>query len=88
MTPEGDGGPVRTCVACRQEAVKHLLLRLVAGASGGVVLDRAGRLPGRGAYLHPQPGCVDLARRRRALERALKSAPSKDLWQELDAIVN
>jgi predicted RNA-binding protein YlxR (DUF448 family) len=66
--------PVRTCVACRQEAGKAELVRFVRRPDGTVGLDRTGRAAGRGAYLHATPECVELARKRRSLDRAL-SAP-------------
>lgn len=35
--------------------------------------DLRGRLPGRGASVHPDPACLDLAERRRAFPRALRT---------------
>jgi predicted RNA-binding protein YlxR (DUF448 family) len=64
---------VRTCVGCREEGTKTSLVRLVRGADGTVHLDPPGRAPGRGAYLHLTERCIDQARRRKALERALKA---------------
>jgi predicted RNA-binding protein YlxR (DUF448 family) len=64
--------PVRTCVGCRQRAAKSSLLRLVV-AGDAIVPDPGARLPGRGAYLHPSQGCFELAQRRRALVRALRT---------------
>jgi uncharacterized protein len=37
-----------------------------------VLPDPQGRLPGRGASLHPDPGCFDLAERRRVFPRAFR----------------
>ena len=63
---------MRTCVGCKERAVKSSLLRLVA--VGDVIRpDPQARLPGRGAYLHPSLACLDLARRRRAFPRALRT---------------
>ena len=67
--------PVRTCVGCRQRAAKSDLLRLVVvtdDAVDRVVPDPTGRRPGRGASLHPDLRCLDLAQRRRALGRAFR----------------
>ena len=75
--------PVRTCIACRQEAGKRALIRIVRGASGDAMVDRSGRAPGRGAYLHHDPGCLETARKRRALERSLGVAVAPELWSEL-----
>jgi uncharacterized protein len=40
--------------------------------SARVVADPRLRLPGRGAWLHPTPKCLDLAVRRKAFGRALR----------------
>jgi uncharacterized protein len=72
-------------VACRQEAGKQALLRLVRAADGSARLDPSGRASGRGAYLHPATTCLDLARRRHALERALKAHVPEELWPALAA---
>ncbi|MBZ6231176.1 YlxR family protein [Streptomyces olivaceus] len=63
--------PERTCVGCRKRAVKSTLLRTVA-VEGHCTPDPRGTLPGRGAYVHPVPVCVDQAVRRRAFPRALR----------------
>jgi predicted RNA-binding protein YlxR (DUF448 family) len=49
------------------------LIRLVA-ATTEVAVDVRQVAPGRGAYLHLSRECLDLAVRRRAVGRALKSA--------------
>ena len=63
--------PVRTCVGCRARAAKSDLLRVVAVA-GSLVPDPRGRMPGRGAHMHPNRDCLALAERRRAFGRALR----------------
>ena len=69
--------PVRTCIGCRDCTAAAELLRVVvardsAGQSVEVVPDPRRCLPGRGAWVHPEPGCVALAERRRAFGRALR----------------
>ncbi|HEY9349354.1 MAG TPA: YlxR family protein [Acidothermales bacterium] len=63
--------PVRTCVGCRGRVARTELLRTVV-VEDRIVPDPAGRLPGRGASLHPVLGCLDLAERRRAFPRAFR----------------
>src|SRR6266851_4672137 len=75
--------PVRTCVACRQEADKKTLVRVVRDASGGAAIDVTGHAPGRGAYLHRDAACVEIARKKRALDRALKASVGAEIWTEL-----
>lgn len=68
----GRACPERTCVGCRERAARRDLLRVVV-AEGACVPDPRGTLPGRGAYVHRDLGCLDLAQRRRAFPRALRS---------------
>jgi hypothetical protein len=65
--------PVRTCVACRQAQGKRELVRVVRTLSGPVEVDPTGKKAGRGAYLHPQKSCWQLAFKKHALEHALKT---------------
>ncbi|MDQ0583813.1 YlxR family protein [Streptomyces rishiriensis] len=69
--------PERTCVGCRERAAKTELLRIVA-IKDACVPDPRGTLPGRGAYLHPAPVCLDQAVRRRAFTRALRAPGALD----------
>ena len=74
-------GPVRTCVGCRKRELAVDLLRVVAVDGNGeyaVTVDPARKLPGRGAWLHPDPQCLDAAIRRRAFVRALRITGSPD----------
>ncbi len=81
--PPGSGLPVRTCIGCRERALATDLLRVVAQqreADGYVlVLDPKRRLPGRGAWLHPDGTCLTKAERRRAFGRALRVSGQLDL---------
>ena len=68
-------------MGCGARAAKSDLLRLVA-VGDLIVPDAAARLPGRGAYLHPQQGCWDRALRRRALTRALRQPGAHPAGEE------
>jgi predicted RNA-binding protein YlxR (DUF448 family) len=74
---------VRTCVACRQEGDKRNLVRIVRIASGGAAVDRTGHADGRGAYLHANPACIEIARKRRAIERSLNTTVTPNVWDQL-----
>jgi uncharacterized protein len=65
--------PQRTCVACRRVEGKRQLVRVVRTAEGSVEVDPTGKKNGRGAYLHADPSCWDLALKRKALQHALKT---------------
>ena len=63
--------PMRQCTGCREHKPKQALIRVVRSPEGEVSLDFKGKSPGRGAYLCPDPECLEKARRSRALARAL-----------------
>ncbi|WP_454085053.1 YlxR family protein [Georgenia sp. Marseille-Q6866] len=77
-SPPGEG-QVRTCVGCRAKAPRSALVRVVlVPQSPRAVVDERTDAPGRGAWLHADRACLDLADRRRAIPRALRSAGPVD----------
>ncbi|MBO3723900.1 YlxR family protein [Actinomyces bowdenii] len=70
--------PERTCVGCRGKAPRSQLLRLVLAPGPVLEVDARATRPGRGAWIHPDPGCLSLAERRRALGRALRTSAPLD----------
>ncbi|HET9052182.1 MAG TPA: YlxR family protein [Candidatus Dormibacteraeota bacterium] len=82
--------PERTCVGCRAARPKSELARLVlprAEEGAAIALDPTGRRNGRGAYLcadHPLD-CLATALKRRALPRALRTAPERVDVESLEA---
>lgn len=64
--------PLRTCIGCRSQAAKAELLRVTWREGVGPVADPRQVAPGRGAYLHPETACLQLAVKRRAAGRALR----------------
>ena len=60
---------LRRCVACRQLLDRRLFWRVIRDHKDGVLLD-AGM--GRSAYLCKQEECLEEARRRKRLQKALR----------------
>lgn len=79
--------PQRTCIGCRQVRSKRELVRLVLPAEGPVAVDPTGKRNGRGAYLCRGSGttCLDQARKRRAVTRALRAEPDRVDYEALAA---
>ena len=61
---------MRTCTGCRVVAAQRALVRVVFDGPR-LVVDRARRLPGRGAYVHPTAACVTIAGLARSLRRSV-----------------
>ena len=62
--------PMRQCLGCRVMKPKRELIRVVRSPEGDVSLDFKGKLPGRGAYVCPDPACLKRATKSKALSRA------------------
>ena len=79
--------PIRTCVGCRRAEPATTMVRCVYNpACQCLVVDADRRLPGRGAWIHPDATCVERARRSRAFARALRLDPATSVvptWEEL-----
>ena len=63
---------------------KKDLIRVVRSPEGAVSLDFKGKLPGRGAYVCPDPACLATAKKSRALERAFSAPLPPEVWEELE----
>ena len=49
--------PQRTCISCQRVLPKRELVRVVRTPSSEIVIDRTGKVAGRGAYLCPYRDC-------------------------------
>jgi len=59
-------------------------MRVVRTATGEVAIDSTGRTAGRGAYLCRTAECIDIAIRKGALSRALRTPLPTDLRTALE----
>ena len=79
--------PQRMCIACRASDGKRDLIRLVRTADG-VHLDASGKMPGRGAYVHPQVNCWEEALSGSLIQKALRTKISAENLSTLSASVS
>jgi predicted RNA-binding protein YlxR (DUF448 family) len=70
--------PERSCVGCRRRVRKDALVRIVRSVNGTLRVDPSGSAPGRGAYVHRDPRCVEEAFARDGLRRALRAGGERD----------
>ncbi len=75
--------PIRKCVGCEDSSSKKELIRIVKNKELGIVLDKTGKLNGRGAYLCKDIECLEKAIKKRKLNHALKSEISEDIYKEI-----
>ena len=76
--------PKRMCIACRQMKNQNELLRIVRdNASGEIVTDIQKKKLGRGAYICSDEKCINIAMKKKGIERHLKSVVDANLYEEL-----
>ena len=75
--------PQRQCMGCRERKAKKDMLRVVRGTDGNVTLDFGGKLNGRGAYICPDPNCLQKAQKSKSLERSLETQIPEEVYLRL-----
>lgn len=76
--------PMRKCVGCGEMKNKKEMMRVLKTAENEIVLDTTGRKNGRGAYLCFCKECLQNAAKNRGLERSLKVAIPKEVYESLE----
>lgn len=71
---------LRRCVACKKLLDRQQLLRVVRDHQDGVVLTHG---MGRSAYLCPNEYCLEEARKRKRLQKALRCQVPESVFEVL-----
>ncbi len=79
--------PIRMCCVCREHKAKSLLTRFVIN-NGKVIIDDSYKISGRGAYICKNMNCLKKARKIKALERALASNITDDMYDDMERALN
>ena len=74
--------PLRKCVACQQMVPKNELFRVVKTADG-VSVDLTYKAQGRGAYVCRKKECIELADKKKGLNRSLKCPVNPEVIENL-----
>jgi hypothetical protein len=76
--------PLRKCTGCGEMKNKKEMLRIIKTPEDEIVLDTTGKKNGRGAYICSCSECFLKAKKTRALERSLKTAIPKEVYDALE----
>lgn len=76
------------CTGCGEMKEKSALLRVVLTPEGEILLDLKGKVSGHGAYVCKSAECLKKAIKTRRLERNLKTAISKEVYERLGEEIN
>ena len=72
---------LRRCVSCRELLDREQLWRVIRLAKGGLALDQG---MGRSAYLCQRQECLEEAKRRKRLQRALRCQVADTVYASLE----
>ncbi len=75
--------PIRTCLGCGEPKEKRVLIRVVRTPEGEILLDLTGKKSGRGAYICPNPECLQKAKRAKRLERSFGCEIPEEIYVRL-----
>ena len=74
--------PERTCIVCRTKKDKSEFIRIVK-TKEDIVLDKTGKVAGRGAYICDSLECINKCKKTHALNRAFKQEVSEQTYTDL-----
>ena len=74
--------PQRKCVGCQNTFQKRELIRIVKSEEG-IFVDPTGKKNGRGAYICKNLQCLELAFKRKNLERSFKCRVDENIYENL-----
>ncbi|GEN33632.1 RNase P modulator RnpM [Aneurinibacillus danicus] len=76
--------PQRKCLATREMFEKRDLLRIVRTPEGEIKIDPTGKASGRGAYVSRSREAFDIVKKKKLLNRALKTEVTDEKYEELE----
>lgn len=76
--------PMRQCTGCGERKDKRELIRIIKTPEGEIAVDFTGKKNGRGAYICNSTDCLKLAKKRKSLERSLKTTIPDEIYEKLE----
>lgn len=80
--------PMRRCLATNESFPKKELLRIVRTPEGEVKVDLTGKLNGKGAYISRSKEALDIARKKKVLNRALETEIPESVYEQIEQVIN
>ncbi|MDO4940591.1 MAG: YlxR family protein [Erysipelotrichaceae bacterium] len=80
--------PMRKCLATQESFPKKDLLRIVRTPEGEVKVDVTGKLNGKGAYISKSMEALNIAKKKKVLDRALEVSVPEEVYVEIERIIN
>lgn len=75
---------MRQCTGCGVRKEKKELIRIIKTPEDLIEIDFTGKKNGRGAYICNSVECLEIARKRKSLERSLKVTIPEEVYNALE----
>ncbi|SEF49769.1 hypothetical protein SAMN04487934_101352 [Eubacterium ruminantium] len=75
--------PIRKCVGCNTSKLKSEMYRIIRTGEGEILLDKTGRMNGRGAYICKDKKCIEKAAKSNSLSKAFGIPVSAEIYEGL-----
>ena len=75
---------LRMCVVTRNREDKRNLLRIVKDQENNVFVDVTGKQNGKGAYITKSKEVLEMAKKNKALDRALECEVPESIYEEIE----
>ena len=76
----------RTCVGCNIKKDKSELIRIVRQIDDNIVIDKTGKLQGRGAYICGDRSCLEKIIKSNKLGRTFEISVPEKIYEELRGV--
>ena len=78
---------LRTCVVSKEQFEKKDLIRIVRNKEGEIFVDETGKQNGRGAYIKRDLEVLELAKKNKALDRALDIEVPEEVYERIEKVI-
>ena len=74
-------------MGCNEKKDKRELIRIVFNKQGEILVDRTGKLEGRGAYICDDINCLEKVIKTKRLERTLNTKIEDEIYNKLRGVI-
>ena len=77
----------RKCMACNTKKDKYELIRIIKKNNGEILVDKTGKLDGRGAYICNDIACLEKVIKSNRIGKVLKSNIDKKIYEDIRGVI-
>ena len=79
--------PQRTCIGCNEKKDKKDLIRIVKNKDNEILVDKTGKLNGRGAYICNNVECLEKLKKSKRLNKVFETNISDEIYESLRGVI-